>query len=316
MNQVDCSIDVHGPGCHGKYAQPEAIGSVLSYVTPTVRDTLRMCVLRSSRKTGRPFRALAAASKVEYSGQSAGPSDSTRLHFRAPRLIEAAPKIFAQQCFWDDGLNENDTVFDLVADLLTDVSKQTAESDRFDSDLLRRIARYDSSFKRGIESVQFPNRRLSDSLPPPIDRTLTAAARSLISNTPSPKRVRVAGTLDMIRVSDRVFELVLADQSRLRALWIMPAVLDLKEYLNKFVVIDGVAVFRPSGNLLRVDTGAIESAYDTDAIFSKQPKSTLRDHIEKIAMPQRSSTGANAIYGKWPGDESEAAILAALGEMG
>ncbi len=121
----------------------------------------------------------------------------------------------------------------------------------------------------------------------------------------------------MIRVSDRVFELVLADQSRIRAVWASQDVVALRDLLSHRVVIEGRAVFRPSGSLLRVETEAIAEATDRDAFFSKmpQPASGTRVLHNQARKPPGTRNGFAAIYGQWPGEETEEKMLATLEEM-
>lgn len=275
-----------------------------------------MGILRSSRRIGRPLKELSAAWEVRYSGQSAGPDHSTRMHFIAPRLCDAAPKLFDQGLLWEDLIKPEDTAFDLMGDMVWDVANQSKESERFDSDLLRRVARFETAFKRGVSSVTLHGDRL-DSKPPIIDHKVTSSARLLYEETPRPRRVRVAGTLDMIRVSDRVFELLLKGGQRLRAVWSEETVVSLKDFLNQQVVIEGQAIYRPSRSLLRIDTSAISCAKEADLFFSEIPEAVAqRLDPKSLRKSQGSTTGINAVWGKWPGSETEAELLAALKDLG
>src|SRR5688572_21974512 len=95
-------VDLQGPGSFGRFARPEAVGLVLSRIKPAVRESVRMRVLGSSRRVGRPLRELSAAWDIRYGGQTRGPDDSTRLVFRAPSLRRAAPRVFEQGVLFDD----------------------------------------------------------------------------------------------------------------------------------------------------------------------------------------------------------------------
>jgi hypothetical protein len=121
----------------------------------------------------------------------------------------------------------------------------------------------------------------------------------------------------MIRVSDRIFELLLTDGQKARAVWAEQTIVPLGEYLGREVVIEGQAVFRPSGTLLRIDAEAIAAAARRDEFFSRLPHASglPRKQLETAAGIRPGKSGFAAIYGQWPGDESDEEILTALEEL-
>ncbi|HMN41873.1 MAG TPA: hypothetical protein PKE29_13595 [Phycisphaerales bacterium] len=316
MQLVDHHIDLEGPGCRGQYALPELVGGVLTRVRPMVIQTVRMSVLRTSRRVGRPIKELQSAWEVLHGGQEKGPDGSTRLLFRLPTLGAAAPRLFEQGFLWNDGPKPDDTAFDLIGGMLADIRERKTESERFDSDLLGRVAGFDSILGRGLNRLTLGGHHLTKGHRETIDPLLTETAKSLVSETPRPRRVRISGTLDMIRVSDRVFELMLDQGERLRAVWTGQTVITLAEYLNKAVVIEGDAVFRPSGGLLRVDTTAIAPARKEDALFTKLPVPLGRSlNGAVLRQRQTETTGVNAIWGRWPKEGTEEELMQAVEEL-
>lgn len=315
MKLVEHHIDMFGPACEGRYARPGAVGRVLSHVGPLAVETLRMGVLHRSRKVGRPWKELAAAWDVRHGGQEASPEGGTRLLFTAPMLKDAAPSLFEQGVLWDEGPNPEATAFDMIGPVVADVRAKKRDSERYDTDLLRRFTRFDPALRRGVDRLTIGGHQLDGAEAPVIDTDLATIAREWVQVTPQPKRVRVSGQLDMIRVSDRVFELVLADGNRVRAVWAGPTVVHLREYLDDQVLIEGDAVFRPSGSLLRIDAEAIAHATEQDAFFSTLPMSSAELRHERLRVRQTPTTGVNAIWGQWAGDESEEEMLKALEKM-
>lgn len=316
MKMIEHTLTISGADALGDHPRPDPLGVVLRKISPLVRDTVRMGFLRSSRQVGKPMAALAAAWDIRFVGLSETGEKDTQLHFEAPILGEAAEDLFQQGVLWDDGPKAEDTAFDMVGDVISDVAGHTKDSERFDTGLLRRLSGFRSILKKDLNSITIGGHRLSASSPPVIDNPLAAAARELVDETPRPKRVRVQGTLDMIRVSDCAFELLLRDGVRLRAVWTGEAVVSLAEQLNSLVLIEGEAVFRPSGSLLRVDTDAIAPSNGADTFFSRVPTPdarTLRNRAYRER--QTATTGFNAIYGRWPGDESDDEILKTLAEL-
>jgi hypothetical protein len=82
-------------------------------------------------------------------------------------------------------------------------------------------------------------------------------------------------------------------------------------------VVTGVAHFRPSGALLRIDAEHIEPGGERDLrLWSSVPR-PLFGSGEAPAAPrsQTSRSGIAAIFGQWPGDETDEELLAMLEEI-
>jgi hypothetical protein len=134
---------------------------------------------------------------------------------------------------------------------------------------------------------------------------------------PRPRQVKVAGELDQIRYSDKVFILALPTGERVRGLAEGITPHDLKSLWGTQVVVGGCAFFRPSGALARIEASQITPASERDVgVWSAMPKplgQTL--DVRELSKPQGPRSGINAIIGKWPGDESDDAVDEALGSL-
>ncbi|MEP7220008.1 MAG: hypothetical protein ABI876_13885, partial [Bacteroidota bacterium] len=142
MNYIEHTIELRGPACGGRYIDSAMIGALLNRISPLVRGSILMAVLRSSHKSGRPLKELRSACNVEFGGQQAGEHGSTRLDFIAPTLEDAAPRLFEQRSLFEDIAAPDDTGFDLVGKMLSDVTRGNRESERYDSRLLNDLARF------------------------------------------------------------------------------------------------------------------------------------------------------------------------------
>ena len=89
MTMKTYDIELRGPKVTRGRKSPEAIGSALVWIEPAVFSCVSMAFRFSSAKRGRPPQWLAAASAINFVGQSNG-GESTRLHFEAPLFGEAA----------------------------------------------------------------------------------------------------------------------------------------------------------------------------------------------------------------------------------
>jgi hypothetical protein len=277
-----------------------------------------MAFRHASRFRGRPPEWLQRATDVRFLEQDREDDETTKLIFEAPRFGDVAQEPYQQGQLFEQPPDQDDTAFDLFGDVLKDITNRASNSERFDSPLLEQLSKLDGRvFNRGIEAITVHGHRLPIVQPPRIDHELAAIAVSLRKETPKSLRVRVAGKLDMIRDSDRVFELIVNTGDRVRGVWVGGESSVLGQLWKNQVVVDGVAVFRPSGALLRVDTQGLQKADKSDDFFSKVPTPAARSvDSKRIRQTQTSATGANAVFGKWPGDESEEQLLAALKELG
>jgi hypothetical protein len=237
----------------------------------------------------------------------------------APRLGAAAAEVYEKQSLFDTFPREDETALDVLSQTVSVIARRNTASEWYDTDLLKRVERFDTLFAQhavcavglGVMNGAGPATLPSVT----IDSGTVAAAESLYRQAPKERRVRVSGKLDMLRDSDRAFDLLLADATRVRGVWEddLGAILAL---LGKYVVVDGMAVFRPSGSLLRIEAGGMEEASAGDSYFSQLPKpAPSRTDLRAIHQPHGPNTGLSAIYGKWPGNESEEQLLAALKDL-
>lgn len=129
--------------------------------------------------------------------------------------------------------------------------------------------------------------------------------------------VRVAGKLDSIRYSDRMFTLVLGSGTVLKGVAERLEPEQLASLLGQLAVVSGIAVFRPSGSVLWLEAEQIQAiSPDQAALWAKPPRPLLAPlDIRSLRASQDALSGIHAIYGQWPGDESEEELLAAIEEM-
>jgi hypothetical protein len=79
--------------------------------------------------------------------------------------------------------------------------------------------------------------------------------------------------------------------------------------------VSGVAKFRPSRALFRIDADRIEPATGDASLWSRAPTPIFRElDGRKLSVPQGPRSGVSAIWGQWPGDESDAEFNDALSQ--
>lgn len=271
-----------------------------------------MGFLHSSRARGRIPACLKAAAEVRYLGHSGNKAGATLLHFEVPSFGSVAGELFEQKLLWEDGPNPEQTAFELLGAALNDVRKRQKESNRFDRGMLQRVSSYRRILRRGISRIGLPDTALRD--PGEIDQIAVDAASELCAATPSPRRVRVAGRLDLMAAKQAVLKLDVKEGVFVTAIWegVQP-VEDLKDYFNRDVVIEGAGVFRASGSLLRIDADAITFAGTQDEFFRQLPTAFIApDYQTMTRLRPGERSPFNRILGSIPAEESDEEFAAAV----
>ena len=230
-----------------------------------------------------------------------------------PRFDSAASEIFRQKRLWDDGPEPDQTVFELLGAALADVAVRREDSSRFDPGLLRRFAQYRRLFTRGhLARITLPDTVLPELAG--LDSAVAAAANDLSARTPASQRVRVVGRLDVLGVSQGVLKLEVKPGVIVSGIWEGEGHVDsLTEFFNRDVVVEGLAVFRPSGSLLRVDVRAIAGAGLADEFFRAVPSGLVTRDAARAARLHSGEASAYArIPGRIPAEESDEEFLAAV----
>lgn len=316
---IEHTLTLYGPDCANGRPHAGTVGPLLNLLGPVLRDNLRLAFFSSSRIKGRPYQALQKASEVRFIGIGTGDDESSQLRFEMPLLGDAAPKLYEQLKLWDNVPKREDTGFDLLGYTLSDIAANRVDSNRFDLPLLRRVNGFRKVLNQGVSRMVLGGHHLTQAqAPPPIAPPLFDKIGALANKTPPPRRVRVQGKLDMIRCSDRVFELILKDGARIRAVWTPSDLAPMPNYLNRNVLIEGDAMFRPSGSVFRLDVEAIRHSEGQDGYFSTMPL-PMSDVAGSKQPPKPFGTrngGFGAIAGAWPGEESIEQLLETLAELG
>lgn len=136
--------------------------------------------------------------------------------------------------------------------------------------------------------------------------------------TPTEQRVIVAGKLETIQHSDRMFRLLLPDGEIIRGFLDEgeSAAATLAELFGHRVRVNGTARFRPSGALARLDADRIEVMGDGDHAFEVAPRPILGQIGQRdVRRSPTASQGIASIIGQWPGDETDDEIRRALAEL-
>lgn len=136
---------------------------------------------------------------------------------------------------------------------------------------------------------------------------------------PPGQRVRLVGKLDVLRCSNRTFTLILESGARVRGVAAGDGgdLSALGELWGRDVVVTGVAEFRPSGSVLRIEAERIERADARDVnLWSAEPRPIFDVLDERLLrQPQGPRSGVDAIFGQLAGIEGDDDIIEALDQL-
>jgi hypothetical protein len=308
---VERTFRLEGPEGLGAKPRPELIGPVLSSLRDSLQDAVRMAFLHSSRARGRVPGVLRAASDVRLAGIE-GDGTATLLHFELAPVGVAAAELFKQRRLWDDGPQPEQTAFEFLGAALFDVASRKADSTRFDTGLLNRIRTYRRFVSHGVDRILMPDTRLAH--PGQVDRQVVEAAGELLARTPDPRRVRVVGRLDVMAKTEGILKLVVVPGQVVTVLWDGEEPIEsLKDLFDRDVLVEGSAVFRPSGQLLRIDADVAAAARPEHAFFRTVPRgATRRDYKAAVRLRPGEKSVYARILGVIPAEESDDDFLAAI----
>jgi hypothetical protein len=304
------SLRLLGPGAHGERISGGLLRAVLEVLTEGAKGAIRLRAEGRSTARGTVPHWLARGADFEVLGFRPG---SAVIDLEAPTLLEVAPERFGQGDFLLE-ISPSDTALGLFHASLSDAAEGREDSDLIDDALLAKFEKLEDVLSWEITAIEFTNGGAGRPRVT-IDADRLASVRRLRRETPPEQRVRLAGWLDAIRHSDRMFTLKLESGSTLRGIaeGIAPEV--LAGLFGKKAFVSATAFFRPSGKVLRLEADHIEPAGDDFTFWSVEPRPLWGAPEPPLRQAQGPRSGINAIIAQWPGDESDEEIAAALKDL-
>lgn len=310
MNYVEQEIVLHTTKRFGRSVPLPLSSSLLRNLQATTKPCVRMAFEGTSSSVGATPAWLERAIDIRTLGFS-GRNGETVLHLSAPELGEAAPRLFEQESLFPGVASSTDTALGLIGKLIREVRREDLSSDLYDRSLLSKLGKWRGLLEGDLNSLDFPTGPRKGSELVEFDSKVIASAQVLSDKTPAPRQVRIVGKLDMVRHSTRSFELILATGSPVRGVLVDGMTDELQKHFGNEVTILGRAIYRPSGNLLRLDAAEILDTTAGRSAFSEIPLpfTTPRRLERKLQTPK---SGVCAFFGTWPGEETDAELMEAL----
>ena len=270
------------------------------------QEALRLRVESRSRAGGAVPRWLRDASEIEFLGYGEAWGE---LLFEAPELgqiMQADDRTSLFEPAWQP----EQTALELLEMSIGDALTPEPDTEWLDDGLLDTIETELKPVFRRFGHLEWRNGRTIK-----VDSTSLESFAVLRQKTPTPQECRIYGKLEAIRHSDHAFALVLENKHVIRGMATPDLDEKLKDHWGKMVMVHGAAVFRPSKTLLRVEARDLELAQPQDNIWSFEPQ-PLFSETELYAFTEaQSHGGVRSTFGKWPGNETDEEVLAALRSM-
>lgn len=298
------SIRLHGPGLKKGRGSSLVLSQVLPFLVQGTQQSLRLRLEGRSRAKGTTPAWLRKAGDFDFIGFG---SRTGVLEFEAPQLSEILPKEDQPRLIPLD-LDDQQSALYLLEESLEDALSMNLDSDRLDEGLIHTFERDLAKLFHEVEAIEMANGRALTLNQDSLDRF-----HEFKRETPPKQWVKVAGKLEIIRHTDRAFAIQLEDGVAIRGVAEGLEADELAGLFGKKTLIEGHAVFRPSGNLLRIEAQRIELAHGDTQIWSQIPRPLFAsmDH-RALHQPQGPRSGFNALIGCWPGDETDEEIQAQL----
>ena len=294
---------------------PPMAGLAIMAFPRIIGHAVLMAFRRRSNMAGRKPAWYQAATDIRFVGHEG--DDKTDLLFELPLFGEAAEDMYKQKEIWPTKPDANDTGLEVFGDAIHDVASGNRDSDRFDRALLQNIVKLQALFKSAFQEIEIRSERRQEHAISRIDPSVIRTAESFSRTTPNPRRIRLYGTLDMIQASTQGFHLKLLSDEEAPGVLVAGDIGDSLDLFNQEVTVYGKAVYRPSGRLLRIDADEIVPATDKDRFFAKIPHGIPPSgDARRATREQPAKRGIAAIIGKWPGEETDEEVEAALRRLG
>lgn len=307
------TVRLAGPGVReGTQLPGVLLRDLLDVLDLNARGAVRLRLEGRSAAAGQTPRWLLRAARFDVLGLA---DDFPGLVLAAPLLRESLPEKFAQPTLFADPIAEHSAI-SLLSEGLEAALGGRPDAESYDDALLKSFERFEDVLDDGVERVEIRNGR-PDSPRVIITSEGIRHIEVLQQSIPQPRRGRVAGRLDAIRYSDRAFTLVLAGNRPVRGVLAAGDAEVLAPLFGKIVVVSGLAHFRPSGALARMDAERIEVGAERDMELWSQvpvPLDVPLD-IARLRRMQTPRTGIGALVGQWPGDESDEEFFRLVDEL-
>jgi len=193
----------------------------------------------------------------------------------------------------------------LVIKVFAAALHEDADKNLIDEPLIDELLKFKRFFHTDTEKVLLTNR----STVPEIEfsRKEIDKIENLYKTIPQPQKTLITGVVDEMKYSREQVILTTRDNQKVVVLVAKERLGELKQFFGQHIAINGMAYFKPGGQLSYVQMEAFgEADENMRKMFSKKPHKMSMQ--QQIALQLREGKKPNPlpdIIGKWPGDETD-----------
>lgn len=204
------------------------------------------------------------------------------------------------------------TGIDLALESFDQAFGNNKEDDLIDKHLLKEMEKHRSLFRNSDGTVEITGD--TKKKPTEISKQSFANIQKLEQQIPPSSRARITGVLDLMKYSKNLIQ-IQTDDGAIRALLSEEIKFkDVTKYFGKKVTLEGIANFKPSGNVRTIEVSKVRLATEDDEWFAQKPAPVKEQLDLKILRVQQDYKGTklDKIIGQWPGDEPIEELLEIL----
>ena len=178
------------------------------------------------------------------------------------------------------------------------------DKNMIDEPLIDELLRFKKFFQTDTEKVLLTNR---SSIPEiEFSRKEIDKIESLFKTIPQPQKTVVAGVIDEMKFSREQVILTTSENKKIVVIVSKDLFVDLKEFFGQEIAINGMAHFKPGGQLSYVKMESFGVAGKAGRILSRKPdKMTMQQQIALQIREGKKRNPIDEIIGTWPGNETD-----------
>ncbi|RKZ50555.1 MAG: hypothetical protein DRR16_17300 [Candidatus Parabeggiatoa sp. nov. 3] len=266
-------IQIKNKNVENRMMSVTLLQALLSVLIEGSKGALRLRTEGRSMMRGAPPQWIKTATQFSIAFQE------NQLEVESLPLLEVVPELFEKSGLFPE-LNPEWTSLDYFQESLTSAILTLKLSQHhkmgnsrmvdsiYDSPLLYAFQRFRYVFNQGAALIHFVNGKGLQITPESV-----TAFKELEANLPPPTKVKVAGKLQAIRMSDRTFRLSTAQHQQVIKGIVKPLIQKAAQaLLSKDVLVSGLAYFTSNGKILRIEADHVLMAGEDElASYGKLP---------------------------------------------
>lgn len=300
-------IRLEGPGVTGTRVSGPMLRDLLHVLIEGSQRAVRVRTQGRSTARGSLPRWIAAATEFTVEIKEG----STILEVDSPSLEEADPEEFQQARLFPE-VDPTRPAIDYLIESVAAASEGETGAKLYDRQLLHLFRDFRDVFRHGVSRVEFSSLD-TEARVLGVEPSALKRFQEVEAMIPPPQHVNIAGVLDVIRHSDKTFGLVVGDD-HVKGI---AEDADLKTLWGKQVLVSGTAHFAASGAIQRVEADIVRGASAEELDLFAVTPTPIGGSLpaREISRPQGPRSGLNAIFGRWPGDETDDQIFEELDQL-